>query len=169
MTKNPEEWHEYHRLYRQERQKWNIIPYEYWIKKINELESRFLIGDFGCGEAKIADAFGGRVQSFDHVAIDANVTVCDMRDISEYVNDGGLDVIVFSLSLMGKDWEDYIKEASRCLANKTGLMFISETTRSLSIRLKNLRETIEKNSFEIITDKQIDLFTFIEARKIENA
>jgi len=168
LTKNPEEWHEYHRLYRQERQKWNLIPYEYWIKKINELESRLLIGDFGCGEAKIAEAISGRVQSFDHVAIDANVIACDMQDISEYVKEGGLDVIVFSLSLMGKDWEDYIKEASRCLAKKTGLLYISETTRSLSTRLNSLHEIIVKNGFQIINEKQMDLFTFIEARKIEN-
>jgi len=167
LIKNPEEWHEYHRLYRKEREKWNIVPYEYWIKKIKRLSERFLIGDFGCGEAKIAEAIGPRVLSFDHVAIDANVQACDMKNVSEFVNDGGLDVAVFSLSLMGKDWKNYIKEAARCLADKTGLLYISETSRSLSVRLKNLRDVLKENGFEIISDKERDLFTFIEARKLE--
>jgi len=167
MTKNPEEWHEYHRLLRKQKENWNIVPDEYWIKKIKGLSDRLFIGDFGCGEAKIAEAIGSRVKSFDHVAIDSNVMVGDMKDVSEYVKDGGLDVAVFCLSLMGKNWEDYLKEATRCLAVKTGFLFITETTRLLSSRLKSLRDIIKQNGFEIVSDKERDLFTFIEARKIK--
>jgi len=35
-----------------------------------------------------------------------------MADISKHVKKGGLDVALFSLSLMGKNWEDYLKEAT---------------------------------------------------------
>ena len=166
MLKNPEEWHEYHRNYREERKTWRIIPFSEWIKRIKKLSDRFLIGDFGCGEAKIAEAIGNRVINFDHVAIDSSVISCDMVDISKHIKKGGLDVALFSLSLMGKNWEGYLKEASRCL-NENGYLFISETTKSLSRRLKTLREEIKKLGFEIYKDDEIGNFTFIEARKIE--
>lgn len=168
MLKNPEEWHEYHRNYREERKSWRIIPFDEWIKRIKKLSDRFLIGDFGCGEAKLAEVIGSRVINFDHVAIDSNVISCDMSDVSEHVKKGGLDVALFSLSLMGKNWQDYLKEASRCL-NENGLLFISETTKSLSNRLENIRDEIKKLEFEIYKDEEIGPFTFIEARKIETS
>ncbi len=49
MLKNPEEWHEYHRNYREERKDWRIIPFNEWIKRIKKLSERFIIGDFQCG------------------------------------------------------------------------------------------------------------------------
>ncbi len=168
MLKNPEEWHEYHRNYREERKTWRVIPYDEWVKRIKKLSDRFIIGDFGCGETKVADVIGSRVISLDHVAIDSHVISCDMSDVSEHIKDGGLDVALFSLSLMGKNWQDYLKEASRCL-NENGLLFISETTKSLSGRLDSLREEIKKLNFEIAKDEEIGPFTFIEARKIETA
>ena len=50
-----------------------------------------------------------RVFSCDHVAINDKVTACDMKSVP--LPDGSLDVVVFSLSLMGKNWVDYILEA----------------------------------------------------------
>jgi hypothetical protein len=143
-----------------------IIPFDEWIKRIKKLSERFIIGDFGCGEALVGKSIGSRVINFDHVAIDSNVISCNMSNVSEHIKKGGLDVALFSLSLMGKNWEDYLKEASRCL-NENGLLFISETTNSLSKRLENLRAEIKKLGFEIYKDEEIGLFTFIEARKLE--
>ena len=165
MLKNPEVWHEYHRIYRKERETWRTIPFNEWIKRIKKLSERFIIGDFGCGEAKIADEIGSRIINFDHVAIDSKVISCDMKDVSDHVKNGGLDVALFSLSLMSKNWQDYLKEASRCL-NENGLLFISETTNSLTKRLETLRDEIKKLGFEIYKDSEIGLFTFIEARKL---
>jgi superfamily II DNA or RNA helicase len=166
FLKNPETWHEYHRLYRVEREKWSVVPYEHWINRIKKFSDSYLIGDFGCGEAKLHEKFGSRIRSFDHVSIAPHVQSCDMRNISEFVKDGHLAIAVFSLSLMGKNWTDYLKEASRCL-NENGLLFISETTKSLTHRLSDLREEVTKNGFEIYKDEEIGNFTFIEARKIE--
>ena len=165
MLKNSEEWHEYHRNYREERKDWSVIPYEEWIKRIKKKSERLIVADFGCGEAKIAEAVGSRVKySLDHVAINANVISCDMSNISEHIKDNEIDIAIFSLSLMGKNWIDYLKEAKRCLAEGQ-FLFISETTKSLSKRLENLRDEIEKLGFEIYDDKEMGAFTFIEARK----
>ena len=47
------------------------------------------------------DIFGNnRVKTFDHIAFNEKVIACDMRSV--HIDDGYLDVIVFSLSLMGK-------------------------------------------------------------------
>jgi ribosomal RNA-processing protein 8 len=48
-----------------------------------------------------------RVYSFDHVAINDKVTACDMERVP--LADEALDVAVFPLSLMGKNWYDYIR------------------------------------------------------------
>jgi ribosomal RNA-processing protein 8 len=64
---------------------------------------RLRIGDFGCGKAKIMDIFGSdRVKSFDNIAINEKVIACDFKSVP--LEDGYLDVIVFSLSLMEKNW-----------------------------------------------------------------
>ena len=66
---------------------------------------------------------------------------------------------------MGKNWNDYIKEAYRCLATN-GFVFISETTNAVSGRLSSLKEKLNENGFEIYDDFENGNFTFIEARKL---
>jgi hypothetical protein len=44
-----------------------------------------------------------------------------------------LDVVIFSLSLIGKNWQEYIVEAKRCLSTK-GSYFIVVTTNELNER-----------------------------------
>jgi superfamily II DNA or RNA helicase len=164
MLKDPREWEEYHRQYREARKSWNVIPYEEIIKRIKQLSPRLQIGDFGCGEAKIMEAIGAqRVYSFDHVAINDKVTTCDMKKVP--LADEALDVAVFSLSLMGKNWHEYIKEAKRCLVTN-GILIIAETTKSLKGRLSDLRDVIKAEGFETYLDEERGDFTFIEAREL---
>ena len=79
-----------------------------WCKQ----HSGYVIGDFGCGEAKIAEQVGDRhtVHSFDHVAISDDVVACDMAHVP--LEDETLDVAIFSLSLMGSNITDYLREAT---------------------------------------------------------
>jgi len=42
-----------------------------------------------------------------------------------------LDVVIFSLFLMGKNWQEYIVEAKRCLST-SGSLFIVVTTQELN-------------------------------------
>jgi hypothetical protein len=45
--------------------------------------SGYVIGDFGCGEAKLAEALSDRhtVHSFDHVTVNDDVIACDMAHV----------------------------------------------------------------------------------------
>ena len=162
MLKDPAEWEEYHRQYREARKTWNVIPYEEIVKRIKQLSPRLIIGDFGCGEAKIQSEFGDRVYSFDHIAINNKVTACDMK--STGLPDEAIDIAIFSLSLMGRNWDAYIAEAKRCLATG-GYLLVTDTTKSLKGRLSKLQDIIKKQGFEIYSDEQKGDFTFIEARE----
>jgi len=46
-----------------------------------------------------------------------------------------LDVVIFSLFLMGKNWQEYIVEAKRCLST-SGSLFIVVTTQELNGKKK---------------------------------
>jgi len=116
LQDNPEEWCYYHtRLQEQERQ-WQSVPREECIKHLTEnLPRGSVVGDFGCGQAQLADALHDihTVYSLDHVAINHSVTACDMANSP--LDDAILDAAVFSLSLMGANIRDYIVEAYRAL------------------------------------------------------
>ena len=79
--------------------------------------------------------------------------------------DEALDIAVFSLSLMGKNWPEYLTEAKRCLATN-GYLLIAETTKSMKGRLSKLRDVIKQLGFEIYEDEERGDFTFIEAREL---
>ena len=85
--------------------------------------------------------------SFDHVAIHDKLTACDMKKVR--LADEALDVAVFSLSLMGKNWPEYITEAKRCLVTN-GVVIIAETTKSLREKLSNLRAEIKNKALTYI-------------------
>lgn len=68
---------------------------------------------------------------------------------------------------MGKNWPDYFTEARRCLW-KGGLVLIAETTNSLTEgKLSDLRKALVNHQFEILKEERIDMFTFLEAKKID--
>ena len=128
------------------------------------------IADFGCGiEARLMNELGiERVISFDHVTVaDSKVIACDMKSVSQYVGDSSVEVVMFCLSLMGKNWRDYIAEANRCLCVR-GSMLIVQTTRELANgqRLSELRDAIRQQGFAIDVDEMRGDFTFIEATKV---
>ncbi len=79
--------------------------------------------------------------------------------------DEAINIAIFSLSLMGRNWEAYIAEAKRCLATG-GYLLVTDTTKSLKGRLSKLRDIIKKQGFEIYSDEERGDFTFIEAREI---
>jgi Hypothetical methyltransferase len=81
----------------------------------------------GAGECLLRDALPNHdVVSLDYVALDETVIACDMAHTP--LQDGELGAAVFSLSLMGRNWRDYLTEAHRTL-RPFGLIFIAEPSR----------------------------------------
>jgi superfamily II DNA or RNA helicase len=112
FRENPEEWFLYHTLYREARSTWPEVPFKVfadWLKRRPD----WTVGDFGCGESELAKLVPNKIYSFDHVAANPSIIVCDMA--STGLPDRALDVAVFSLSLMGLNYQDYLREAYRLL------------------------------------------------------
>jgi hypothetical protein len=164
LQANPEEWMQYHTLYQESRKSWAIIPYEEMIRWCQQ-RSGYTIGDFGCGEAKLAEAVSDRhtVYSFDHIAINNNVVACDMAHVP--LNDEELDVAIFSLSLTGSNFTDYLREAHRTLKLDGQLHIIEATSRFKN--LARFHTDLQTLGFAVISIQQIAQFTHIRSMKIE--
>lgn len=159
---HPEEWECYHSVYREDRKSWPVVPYEEAVKWF-KARPHMVIGDFGCGEALLAANVENKVFSFDHVAINENVTACDMCHTS--LDDACLDAVVFSLSLMGSNFIDYLKEAHRCLKLDGHLWIAEPTSRIQNIEL--FRDLLFRLGFDVSRVDEKWKFTFIKAIKSE--
>jgi superfamily II DNA or RNA helicase len=161
---NPEEWEQYHTLYREARKDWAVVPYEEMIRWCQQ-RSGYVIGDFGCGEAKLAEAVSDRhtIHSFDHVAVNENVISCDMAHVP--LVDETLDVAIFSLSLMGANFTDYVREAHRTL-KLDGQLHIIEATERFADR-NSFAKSLEGLGFAIVSVEDKWKFTHIRAMKTE--
>ena len=147
LIKDPEEFYLYHTLYREAREIWTEIPYKVFAEQLNK-RSDLIIGDFGCGEAELSKLIRNKVYSFDHVAINPSVIACDMANTG--AKGEILDVAIFSLSLMGTNWQDYIKEAFRLLRNN-GLLKIAEpASKWEENNYAELKEGITSAGFEFL-------------------
>ena len=163
LVADPEEFYLYHSLYREARETWSEIPYEVLAEQLNKRPD-WVIGDFGCGEALLSKSLRNKVFSFDHVAINPSVIACDMSNTGEPPEI--LDVAVFSLSLMGVNWQDYLKEAFRLL-RAGGLLKISEpASKWADDEFKKLRQGIEAAGFNISGDPKLSSkFVYLDCMK----
>jgi len=162
LQQNPEEWEHYHTLYRESRAKWATVPYEELIRWLRDREG-LVVGDFGCGEAKVAEAVADRhvVYSFDHVAINDDVVACDMANVP--LDDETLNVAIFSLSLMGSNFADYLREGHRTL-KIDGQLHIFESTSRFSDREAFVRG-LKQMGFDPFEVEDRWKFTYIRALK----
>lgn len=164
LKEDPEEWYLYHTLYRDARKTWVEIPFEKIAKSLKKRPD-WVIGDFGCGEAKLAEILPNKVYSFDHVAINEKVTACDITHTP--LEDGVLDVAVFSLSLMGLNYADYLREAYRTL-KFGGRLKIAEPINRWQDKRGELLSNITNAGFLLVGDVvESNQFLYIDAIKTE--
>jgi ubiquinone/menaquinone biosynthesis C-methylase UbiE len=127
--------------------------------------SGYTIGDFGCGEAKLAEAVSDRhtVYSFDHIAVNDKVIACNMAHVP--LEDEALDVAIFSLSLMGSNFTHYLREAYRTLKLDGQLHIIEATSRFSDLR--QFQNELEALGFDVVSVQDMWKFTHIRAMKTE--
>lgn len=160
---NPEAYTEYHRLRNESMKEWGEIPYEWIASQITS--TRKVIVDFGCGDdAHIAKLLpNNKVYSFDHVSYNKNVIACNMKDVSEYLQNNSVDIAIFSLSLWG-DWKECLAEAYRVLDMNGSELYIAEPKEERDG--ENIIDVITKIGFkktEII--RRTGKFVYIKAIK----
>jgi hypothetical protein len=160
LKTNPEEWYLYHTLYRETRAGWEEQPAEHIASQLAS-RSDLVVGDFGCGECQLAAALPNhKVVGFDYVAVTDTVIEGDMAHTP--LEDGTLGAVVFSLSLMGYNWRDYLVEANRTL-KPFGLLFIAESAR----RWKDgaLEAAMDEAGFVVLQSYQRGDFRYVQAVK----
>lgn len=162
LASNPEEWAHYHTLYRELRQSWTIVPFQEEVRWLSQREG-LVVGDFGCGEALLAQAVSDRhkVHSFDHVAVNDTVIACDIASVP--LEDGELDVAIFCLALMGANFTDYIREGHRCL-RLDGTLHIWEPA-SYFDDVEAFCAGLSRLGFEVLSPKKEGSFVSIRAVK----
>lgn len=115
---DPSLWRYYHDMMDEHSSKWSEQPYRMISSNIRR--SEWLIADLGCGQNRLRlELPMNKIEAFDHVAIDDSVIECDISRLP--VEDERYDAVVMSLSLMGRNQLDYLKEAYRVLKHKQWL------------------------------------------------
>eukprot|EP01043_Picozoa_sp_COSAG02_P060511 COSAG02_NODE_7923_length_2784_cov_6.985847_3_plen_422_part_00 len=140
FQEDPELFDVYHSGFREQVEAWPVNPVDIILKRLARLQQRhsrhgaagtsdrFAVADFGCGDAAIAQSTSlcsTIVHSFDLVARNDWVTSADMAHVP--LPEGAANVAVFSLSLMGVNYIDYIIEAHRIVA-PGGRLLIAEVS-----------------------------------------
>jgi hypothetical protein len=163
FQKNPGEWFLYHTLYREARSTWPEVPFQVlaeWLKRRPD----WVVGDFGCGEADLARLVPNKKYSFDHVAVNDSVIACDMAATG--LADGTLDVAVFSLSLMGLNYHDYLHEAYRLLKYGGWLKIVEPASRWGDGKLEQLLSSLASCGFSMVGQPDLrNRFIYLSAMK----
>ncbi|KAM3932816.1 ribosomal RNA-processing protein 8 isoform 2-T2 [Leptodactylus fuscus] len=139
FLQDPEAFTIYHTGFSQQVQRWPVNPITEIIKYIKNRPSSLVVADFGCGDALLARSVRNKVHSFDLVALNDRVTVCDMAKVP--LPDESVDVGVFCLSLMGKNLCDFLQEANRIL-KLSGVLLVAE----VSSRFEDVRQFLSAMS-----------------------
>lgn len=139
FQKEPHLFDEYHRGFRSQVEGWPSNPLDMYIRQVDrevarlvlkpqEKDREWRVVDMGCGEARLArtiyekyplEPTDQRVQitSIDLVARNEFITAANMAQTG--LKTQSADWVIFCLSLMGTDYEDFIREANRLLKPKT--------------------------------------------------
>jgi ribosomal RNA-processing protein 8 len=170
----------YHQGFAKQVGKWPTNPVDVILEQIILPSKKALvIGDFGCGDARIArtlQAAFHTVHSFDLVSCDeALVVKCDMAHVP--LSDNTLDLAVYALSLMGTNVTDFLCEAHRVTKPNGRLViaevksrFASANERTETGMLKGIHEFIDQVSLlgfklvkaDVKSNKMFVLFTFVK-------
>lgn len=155
----------YHAGYRQQVEKWPINPLNRIIKTIKKIPKTAIIGDFGCGEGKLAQSVPNKVYSMDLVAARSDIIACNITDTPLQART--LDVAVYCLSLMGTDLNEFFLEANRVL-KLHGTVYIAE----IQSRFQDVREFVRclnACGFDLNKkDVAVNYFYFFQFKKMRH-
>ena len=166
LLKDPTEWEQYHRLYRERRKEWSVVPAITIAERLAKRAPGLRVADLGCGEMILADALNGRheVLGFDHVALDTRVTACDISELP--LGDESVDVVVLSLALMGANCTDYLREAQRIL-RIDGQLWVAEAASRID-DVDAFTASLERLGFDLVGHPERSAqFLFVRCQRAE--
>ncbi|KAL6927001.1 hypothetical protein ACO0SA_004087 [Hanseniaspora valbyensis] len=171
ITAQPELFDEYHKGFREQVTTWPINPLDVMIKNLTSrtmnrnynapgglpaIDRTCVVADMGCGEAELAlqvnDFFQKNekklrgkkidIHSFDLAKHNERITVADIKNVP--MEDNSCCVVIFSLSLMGVNFLDFVKEAFRILKPNGELWIAEIKSRFKDQSLKEFVNIVEK-------------------------
>ena len=150
MKKQPELYKEYHIGYRQQTEGWPTRPVDEAIKWLKCKPKKWIVADLGCGDAELSNSVAQEVKSFDLLAAVPGIIACNINNVP--MASATVDVAIFCLSLMGKDYGSFVIEASRLL--KTGgWLWIAEVQSRFNTKnnaiLDDFIDCVEQIGFDI--------------------
>ena len=173
LKSNPAEWHTYHTARDISFQGYidqSQIPRNRVITHLaNKRKHKLRILDLGCGrnnEKKFT------IQGYDHVVEEGSTSrIGNISDLTEQEEDENADICIYSQSLMGSDWDDYLTEGYRML-RYNGEFIVSEHIKMLdNVRVKLERlgckvESIDANLDMQIEEDKVSKWFLLIARKV---
>ncbi|KAL3233957.1 hypothetical protein MRX96_022719 [Rhipicephalus microplus] len=163
LKSDPQAFQAYHEGFERQVSKWPVNPVDVIIDSLRSMPKSTVIADLGCGEAKIAQELTrNKVHSFDIIALNEHVTVCDMSKLP--LPSQTVDVAVFCLSLMGTNLNMFVLEANRIL-KKGGMLKIAEVKSRFSTT-EGFAKTMKKFGFELAhLDESNKMFVLLDFKK----
>ncbi|XP_030055639.1 ribosomal RNA-processing protein 8 [Microcaecilia unicolor] len=162
FQQDPEAFQIYHHGFSAQLQRWPQNPTDEIIKYLKNRPASLVVADFGCGDCKIARSVRNTVHSFDLVALNNHVTVCDMAKVP--LQDESVDIAVFCLALMGTNLREFFQEANRVL-KPGGILKVAE----VASRFEDIRAFISalanlgfKNTYKDTSNSFFYTFDFLK-------
>ena len=161
---NSEDFITYHKGFSLQAKKWPSNPNDLILKTLLLPKYKTMsIADVGCGEAILAQKLIPlcyNIKSFDLVALNNYVTVADMKNLP--IKKSTIDLAIYSLSLMNKNFIPFIVEANRIL-KKEGKLLVAEIS-SRIVDMSKFLNIFEKYGFKLIKQRNLheyfEMFTF---------
>ena len=168
FTANTDDFETYHKGFATQVQKWPMNPNDLIIKSLKQKKYKTkVIADIGCGEGKLGQTLlplGYTVYSYDLVSMHPHVVCADMKNLP--LDNHCVDVAVFCLSLMNKNFVPFVVEANRILKMK-GRLVVAEIT-SRIVDKKEFVNVCEKVGFKLIKDVDLKgFFVVMTFKKIK--
>lgn len=129
-----------------------------------------VIADFGCGEGKLQlqleeHGHQGEIHSFDVGKCADHVIQTDIADVP--LDDESIDVGVFSLSLMGTNFPDFLVEANRVMKPR-GKLFVAEVLsrfQDINAFVKHMRKEAGFKALKVTKLKDFFYLMIFEKRE----
>ncbi|KAF9263536.1 hypothetical protein L218DRAFT_927209 [Marasmius fiardii PR-910] len=180
MQEDPSMYKDYHVGFRHQVQSWPTNPADHFISILAKYPKKTVIADLGCGDAAIARNLapeGMSILSYDLKSDNPFVVETDICGTIPLPGSEGtvgrqstgeghiVDIVVFSLSLMGTNWPKSIREAWRIL-KPDGELRIAEVASRFSDMNKFIA-FITSIGFRLVNkDQQNTHFTLFEFKKV---
>ncbi|QQP48597.1 Ribosomal RNAprocessing protein 8like [Caligus rogercresseyi] len=144
FREDPESFSIYHEGYANQVSKWPLDPLDCIVASMMRKSEPGVVVDMGCGEGRLGRQLPShyKVHSFDFIALNENVTPCDMSKTP--MESSAADIVVFCLSLMGTNIKDYLKEANRLLKVNGTLKIAEVESRFRETSADKFIQSVEK-------------------------